>query len=211
MRVDAAAEFFVRVSGTLALVAAAARTLGRRTLQPDGLRELLEGKFIGSLRTVAAQMTPEEMHEQCSAYARRVRATASDSLVLNGLEPESVAIVDLDRTSLDFFNPSNAFDAEGLTALTQRHRDPAQAAQHDRTADAGRYPQPEPRHAAAGPADRRQWRICTDGAAARGGNSPRRTTAGPDPRTRVVRSGGRAGATGRARRWTSAGWRRPLR
>ncbi len=119
MRVDVAAEFFVRVGSTPALVAAAAQTLGRRTLQPDGLRELLEGKFIGSLRTIAAQMTLEEMHEQRSAYAERVRAMASESLALNGLDLESVAIVDLDQTSLDFFDPSNAFDAEGLTALTQ--------------------------------------------------------------------------------------------
>lgn len=119
MRVDVAAEFFVRVGGTPALVAAAAQTLGRRTMQPDGLRELLEGKFVGALRSVAAEMTLEEMHEQRSTLAERVRAMASDSLAANGLELESVAIVDLDQTSLDFFDPSNAFDAEGLTALTQ--------------------------------------------------------------------------------------------
>lgn len=119
MRVNVAAEFFVRVGGTAELVAAAAQTLGRRTLQPDGLRDLLEGKFIGCLRTIAAQMTLEEMHEQRSVYAERVRAMASESLAVNGLELEAVAIVDLDQTSLEFFDPSNAFDAEGLTALTQ--------------------------------------------------------------------------------------------
>ena len=119
MRVDLVAEFFVRVGSTKALVAAAAQTLGRRTLQPDGLRELLEGKFTGALRTVAAQMTLEEMHEQRNAYAARVREMAGESLAANGLELESVAIVDLDQTSLEFFDPSNAFDAEGLTALTQ--------------------------------------------------------------------------------------------
>ena len=58
------------------LVAAAAQTLGRRTLQPDGIRELLEGKFAGAMRTVAAQMTLEEMHEQRGDYARRVRELA---------------------------------------------------------------------------------------------------------------------------------------
>jgi uncharacterized membrane protein YqiK len=34
-------------------------------------------------------------------------------------ELESVAIVDLDQTSLEFFDPSNSFDAEGLTLLTE--------------------------------------------------------------------------------------------
>lgn len=119
MRVDLVAEFFVRVGGTKALVAAAAQTLGRRTLQQDGLRELLEGKFTSALRTVAAQMTLEDMHEQRSSYADRVREIAKESLAANGLELESVAIVDLDQTHLEFFDPANAFDAEGLTALTQ--------------------------------------------------------------------------------------------
>jgi uncharacterized membrane protein YqiK len=119
MRVDLVADFFVRVGGTRELVAAAAQTLGQRTLQPDGLRDLLEGKFTGALRTVAAQMTLEEMHERRNDYGARVREMAMESLAANGLELESVAIVDLDQTSLEFFDPSNAFDAEGLTALTQ--------------------------------------------------------------------------------------------
>ncbi|MDQ0390962.1 flotillin family protein [Labrys monachus] len=119
MRVDIIAEFFVRVGASRELVAAAAQTLGRRTLQPDGLRELLEGKFAGSLRTVAAQMTLEEMHERRNDFASQVRQLASESLASNGLELESVALVDLDQTSLEFFDPSNAFDAEGLTQLTE--------------------------------------------------------------------------------------------
>ena len=101
------------------LVAAAAQTLGRRTLQPDGIRELLEGKFAAAMRTVAAQMTLEEMHEKRGDYAAQVRELASESLAANGLELESVAIVDLDQTSLEYFDPSNAFDAEGLTQLTE--------------------------------------------------------------------------------------------
>ncbi|MCV3205564.1 SPFH domain-containing protein [Mesorhizobium sp. YC-39] len=119
MRVDLIAEFFVRVGASRELVAAAAQTLGRRTLQPESLRELLEGKFAGALRTVAAQMTLEEMHELRGDYAAKVRSLASESLAANGLDLESVAIVDLDQTSLEYFDPSNAFDAEGLTQLTE--------------------------------------------------------------------------------------------
>ena len=65
------------------------------------------------------QMTLEEMHEKRGDYAARVRELAAESLAVNGLELESVAIVDLDQTSLEFFDPSNAFDAEGLTQLTE--------------------------------------------------------------------------------------------
>ncbi|WP_298922220.1 flotillin family protein [uncultured Roseobacter sp.] len=119
MRIDLSAEFFVRVGASNEMVAAAAQTLGRRTLRDGGLHELLEGKFAGALRTVAAQMTLEELHENRHEYAAKVRDLASESLAANGIELESVAIVDLDQTGLEFFDPSNSFDAEGLTQLTE--------------------------------------------------------------------------------------------
>ena len=48
-----------------------------------------------------------------------MKAAAAEGLAQNGLELESVAIVDLDQTGLEFFDSSNAFDAEGLTQLTE--------------------------------------------------------------------------------------------
>jgi uncharacterized membrane protein YqiK len=119
MRVDIEAEFFVRVGAAREAVAAAAQTLGRRTMQEDGLRTLLEGKFASAMRTVAARMSLEEMHEQRGEFSNAVRELAAESLAGNGLELESVAVVDLDQTGLEFFDPSNAFDAEGLTQITE--------------------------------------------------------------------------------------------
>jgi uncharacterized membrane protein YqiK len=119
MRVDLIAEFFLRVSPTREAVALASQTLGRRAMMPEGIRDLFEGKFASSLRAIAAEMTLEEIHEQRREFMSRVRAHASEALALNGLELESVALVDLDQTRLEFFDPSNAFDAEGLTQLTE--------------------------------------------------------------------------------------------
>ena len=64
MRVDVVAEFYVRVAAEPNAVAAAAQTLGLRTLEPQQLKELVEGKFVDALRTAAAEMTMEELHEQ---------------------------------------------------------------------------------------------------------------------------------------------------
>ena len=72
MRVDVVAEFYVRVQPSAEAIAIAAQTLGQRTMQPEALRELIEGKFVDALRSVAAEMTMEEMHEQRGEYARRV-------------------------------------------------------------------------------------------------------------------------------------------
>lgn len=119
MRVDIEAEFFVRVAPKANAVAAAAATLGRRTMDADGLGDLLSGKFIGALRSVAAEMSLDEMHEKRGDYVVEVEARAMDVLARNGLELESVAITDLDQTDLEFFNPANRFDAEGLTQLIE--------------------------------------------------------------------------------------------
>src|SRR5271166_528615 len=119
MRVDVVADFFVRVGSTREEVGRAAQTLGHRTLDPESARGLFEGRFAAALRTAAAQMTLENLHEQRQDYAERVKAAAAEGLAQNGLELESVAIVDLDQTSLEFFDSSNAFDAEGLTQLTE--------------------------------------------------------------------------------------------
>ncbi|MAY88191.1 MAG: hypothetical protein CML02_15930 [Pseudooceanicola sp.] len=118
MRVDITAEFFVQVGSSREAVAAAAQTLGSRTMQDDGLVSLLEGKFASAMRTVAARMTLEEMHEERGQYADAVKDLAAQALSRNGLELDAVAISDLDQTALEFFDPSNAFDAEGLTQIT---------------------------------------------------------------------------------------------
>jgi len=119
MRVDIEAEFFVRVAQNHESVAAAASTLGRRMMEPDNLADLLSGKFVGALRSVAAEMSLDEMHEKRGSFVAEVEARATEALARNGLELESAAITDLDQTDLEYFNPANRFDAEGLTELIE--------------------------------------------------------------------------------------------
>ncbi len=120
MRVDVIAEFYVRVAANPESVANAAQTLGLRTMAPDQLKELVEGKFVDALRTAAAEMTMVELHEKRGAYIRRVRETVAEDLTKNGLELEAASLTQLDQSGMEFFNPSNAFDAEGLTRLTEQ-------------------------------------------------------------------------------------------
>ena len=119
MRVDIESEFYVRVPPTREAVTIAAATLGRRTMNVTELDALLSGKFVSALRSVASEMTMEEMHERRGEYVGRVKEAALEGMKQNGLELESVAITDLDQTDLEFFNPSNRFDAEGLTKLIE--------------------------------------------------------------------------------------------
>src|SRR6202795_969967 len=120
MRVDVTSEFYVRVQASPDAIAAAAQTLGQRTMQQEMLKELVEGKFVDALRTVAAEMTMEELHEKRGEFVKRVGATVAENLLQNGLELESASLTQFDQTQMEFFNPSNAFDAEGLTRLTDQ-------------------------------------------------------------------------------------------
>jgi uncharacterized membrane protein YqiK len=119
MRVDVVAAFFVRVKQTSEAVSTAAQTLGQRTLNPDSLKALVEDKFVDSLRATAATMTMQELQDKRREFVQAVQNAVAEDLEKNGLELESVSLTKLDQTDKKFFNPDNAFDAEGLTRLTQ--------------------------------------------------------------------------------------------
>ncbi len=120
LRIDVKAEFYVRVKPDAQSIATAAQTLGLRTMNPEALKELVEGKFVDALRSVAAGMTMAQLHEQRSDFVQKVQQVSSADLAMNGLELESVSLTGLDQTSIEHFNANNAFDAEGLTKLTEQ-------------------------------------------------------------------------------------------
>ena len=120
LRIDVKAEFYVRVRPDATAIAMAAQTLGQRTMQPELLKDLVEGKFVDALRSVAAGMTMNELHEQRADFVQKVQQVSSNDLAMNGLELESVSLTGLDQTSIEHFNANNAFDAEGLTKLTEQ-------------------------------------------------------------------------------------------
>jgi Uncharacterized protein conserved in bacteria len=119
LRVDVQAEFYVRVGKSAESIAAAATTLGSKTTRPEELARLIEGKFVDALRSVAASMAMGELHEQRKQFVAAVQEAVQVDLKKNGLELESVSLTGLDQTAREYFNENNAFDAEGLTKLTE--------------------------------------------------------------------------------------------
>ena len=119
MRVDVLAEFYLRVKPDEDAIANAAQTLGIRTLDPESLKEMIEGKFVDALRSVAAEMEMAELHEQRSQFVQKVQQVVSEDLLKNGLELESVSLTGLDQTQRAFFSADNVFDAEGLSRMTR--------------------------------------------------------------------------------------------
>lgn len=120
LRVDVQAEFYVRVRSDAQAIAIAAQTLGKRTLDPRMVSELVEGKFVDALRSVAAGLTMEQLHTNRTEFVQKVQQVSAVDLAMNGLELESVSLTGLDQTAREHFNENNAFDAEGLTILTRQ-------------------------------------------------------------------------------------------
>ncbi len=119
MRVDVAAAFFVRVKQLSESVSTAAQTLGRKTMAPEELKLLVEDKFVDALRATAATMSMQELQDKRRDFVQAVQNAVAEDLEKNGLELESVSLTNMDQTAKNFFNPNNAFDAEGLTRLTE--------------------------------------------------------------------------------------------
>lgn len=119
MRVDVSAEFYVRVKQDNEAIEIAAQTLGNKTMNPQELKSLVEGKFVDALRSVASSMSMKDLHEQRVDFVQKVQQAVESDLQKNGLELESVSLTKFDQTQREYFNPDNAFDAEGLTRLTQ--------------------------------------------------------------------------------------------
>lgn len=120
MRVDVVAEFDVRVIPSKEGVSTAARTLGARLGDPADLKEVVQGRFVDAMSAVAASLTMEEIHSDRRSYMSKVYDLVEKTLEKNGLELENASLTALNQSDISAFNPANAFDAEGLTQLTEQ-------------------------------------------------------------------------------------------
>lgn len=123
MRVDVGVEFYVTVQGTEEGIARAAQTLGDRTFDTGALRDMVEGKLVDGLRSVAAQMTLDQLHENRSDFVQQVQQTVAEDLTKNGLELESVSLTALDQTPMEGLAEDNVFNAVGLQHQADRIAD----------------------------------------------------------------------------------------
>jgi len=120
MRAELVTEFFTKVPPDERAVATAAQTLGNRTLDPEHLREVVQGRFADALGEVAAKMTLDEIQENRGQFVKEVTKIADASIGHTGLALETVSIISLDQTPIEQFNPANTFDSQGLTQLTEQ-------------------------------------------------------------------------------------------
>jgi len=119
MRIDITTEFYVRVIASHDGVSAAAQTLGARTMGAMELKEVIQGRLVDAMGAVAACITMEEIHENRARYIDEVSRRVLPVLRPNGLELETAALTFLNQAPIDVFDPTNHFDAEGLTLIVR--------------------------------------------------------------------------------------------
>lgn len=119
MRVDVSAEFYASVVPEPDAIARAAQTLGRRTFQPDLLKALIDGMMVDALRSVAAQMTMDQLHEDRAEFVREVRTALHGTIERYGLQLDSVSLTELDQTPFSALDENNAFNAVGMRKLAE--------------------------------------------------------------------------------------------
>lgn len=119
LRIDVGAEFYASVIPEEEAIVRAAQTLGKRTFQPEQIKSLIEGMLVDALRSVAAQMTMDELHENRSEFVRQVRDVLTEVLNRYGLELDRVSLTALDQTPFSSLDENNAFNAVGMRKLAE--------------------------------------------------------------------------------------------
>ena len=119
LRVDATAEFYVRVQPTADGVATAAQAIAGKSFRAAELAETLEGKLVDALLAVAARYTMDELQDKRGEFSREVSEMLKDNLASNGLVLESVSMTRIDQTPFHALDENNAFNALGMRRLAE--------------------------------------------------------------------------------------------
>ena len=123
LRVDLEAQFYVKIEPHEQDVLKAVASLGNKTLTPAEVNKLLEGKLVGVLRSVAATMDLQELHEKRQQFSDQVQEACRDDLEQNGFKLESVAVTNLDQTPLEELNENNRFDVVAIQTIKEEVED----------------------------------------------------------------------------------------
>ncbi len=123
LRVDLEAQFYVKIEPNEQDVLKAVESLGDKTLTPAQVNLLLEGKLVGVLRSVAATMDLQELHEKRQEFSDQVQEACRDDLEQNGFKLESVAVTNLDQTPLEALDENNRFDVVAIQTIKQEVED----------------------------------------------------------------------------------------
>jgi flotillin len=119
MRVDVELEFYFRVQPTVQGVETAAQAIGSKSLNPEGVRNLLEGRFIDAVQAIASAEMMDKLHTDRADFVHRIQESVRGNLAQSGIQLESVSLTRLDQAAFASLDENNAFNAVGMRKLAE--------------------------------------------------------------------------------------------
>ncbi len=119
-RGDVEVVFYLKVEPVEDAILRAAQALGDKSMTPETVRELIEPKLEGALRSVAAESHIQDLLQKRQEFADKVQETCGEDLeIQNGLTLETVSIIRVDQTAVEILDAENRFDAVGIREITE--------------------------------------------------------------------------------------------
>ena len=119
-RGDVEVVFYLKVEPEETDILRAAQALGDKSMTPETVRELIEPKLEGALRSVAAESDIQDLLQKRQEFADKVQSVCGEDLeVQNGLTLETVSIIRVDQTPVETLDAENRFDAVGIREITE--------------------------------------------------------------------------------------------
>ena len=119
-RGDVEVVFYLKVEPIEDHVLRAAQALGDKSMTPETVRELIEPKLEGALRSVAAESDIQDLLQKRQEFADKVQEACGEDLeTQNGLTLETVSIIRVDQTPVATLDAENRFDAVGIREITE--------------------------------------------------------------------------------------------
>ncbi|MDD9972410.1 MAG: SPFH domain-containing protein, partial [Candidatus Poribacteria bacterium] len=119
-RGDVEVVFYLKVEPEETEILRAAQALGDKSMTPETVRELIEPKLEGALRSVAAESEIQDLLQKRQEFADKVQAACGEDLeTQNGLTLETVSIIRVDQTPVETLDAENRFDAVGIREITE--------------------------------------------------------------------------------------------
>ena len=124
MRADIEVTFFVRVNDNEADVLRVATSIGcDRASSEKEIQTLFNAKFSEALKTVGKQFEFTQLYQERDTFKEEILKVIGTDL--NGFVLDDCAIDYLEQTPLEFLNPDNILDAEGIKKITDLTADQA--------------------------------------------------------------------------------------
>ena len=119
-RGDVEVVFYLKVEPEETDILRAAQALGDKSMTPETVRELIEPKLEGALRSVAAESDIQDLLQKRQEFADKVQDACGEDLeIQNGLTLETVSIIRVDQTPVETLDAENRFDAVGIREITE--------------------------------------------------------------------------------------------